>query len=185
MGSPNGQAGSAGSRTTAMGAGNGATDEPAAAETTPLSFKASDGTTCSCANDPEFDYGQRITLECFQDAFKACSPTLEPFPIETPQDIAAWVSTRHDGCGHTVFSMNGGFGGPTCIYDSTTKQLIGAAISTDTGFVQCSTGVVRAGVQDTCQEGMLCSLSGRDSSCIDAASLCAGKPQPCTPRNYP
>jgi hypothetical protein len=151
----------------------------------PRSFKASDGTICTCSDDPEFGYGQRITLACLTDAFKHCSPTLAPFPFEKPQDIPAWVYTRHEGCGHTTFSANGGFGGPTCTYDSTTQELIGASISTDSGFVQCSTGVLRAGVQDTCQEGQLCSLSGGDTSCVDAASLCTGKPQPCTPRNYP
>lgn len=185
MGAPApGQAGSAGSSNAAAGTAAGTGNETTADETAPLSFRASDGTTCVCSNETEFGYGQRLTLECFQDAFSACSPTLETLAGDNAKDARPWVYTRHEGCGHTTFNMNGGFGGATCIYDSATELLIGATMSTDTGFKQCGyTAILRAGVQDTCQEGTLCSESGGDSSCVEAAALCAGKPQPCTPSN--
>lgn len=137
----------------------------------PVTFEGRDGQTCVCA-DSGSTWTDRLSLECYTSAINTCAPTLGPLAFaKDPSELSPFVLTRHDGCGRTTFSFNGGLAGSACTYDSASGTLVGASQWSDTAVDPCRTAEIIGGEADTCREGQLCSLSGGDTSCIDACSL--------------
>lgn len=65
----------------------------------------------------------------------------------------------------------GGYGSDTCVYDGSTEHLVGASVSSDIELEPCQTHGITGGEPDNCREGEVCSLSGGDTSCVEACSL--------------